>query len=81
MMYLVHIAAYLGLLVTASGFVGMHFAVREKSAYLRIAALILVIGGILGLLCILYYSFTYWQQGFFATPAPIHSMGRVPPMQ
>lgn len=81
MMYLVHIAAYLGLIVTAAGFVGFHFAAKEKCSYLRTAAWILLIGGVLGLLCIFYYSFAYWQQGYFMTPMPMHQMSSMMPMQ
>jgi len=68
-MYLAHIATFLGLAVLASGFVAFHFARRSQSQPLRIAGLILVIGGVLGLVCILYYSLKYWRAGYFETPA------------
>lgn len=68
-MYFAHIATFMGLAVTAGGFVAFHFARKEQSLPLRIAGLILVMGGILGLSCILYYSLKYWRAGDFETPA------------
>lgn len=72
MMYLAHIAAFLGLIVIAGGFIGLHFSRRENSTPLNIAAWILLIGGALGLGCMVYYSASYWQQGYFTTPMPMH---------
>ena len=72
-MYVVHIAAFLGILVIAGGFVVLHFAKQENSTPLNAAALILLIGGALGLGCIVYYSASYWQQGYFTTPMPMHN--------
>jgi len=67
--YLAHIATFLGLAVLAGGFIGLHFAHRSQSSQLRVAGFILVIGGILGLSCILYYSLKYWRAGSFEFPA------------
>ena len=70
MLYLVPIAMYLGAMVTAAGFIIMHYAVRRSSALLRIASFILIIGGILGLFCMASYSYVYWQEGYFTTLMP-----------
>lgn len=66
MMFVLHIAAFMGLLVTAGGFAVWHLANRERSASLRIAACLLIIGGTLGLACILSYGYIYWMQGGFS---------------
>lgn len=68
-MYLAHIATFLGLAVLAGGFIALHFARRSPSPQLRTAGLILVIGGILGLSCILYYSLKYLHAGYFESPS------------
>src|SRR5688572_27846111 len=69
MMYVMHIASFYGLSLVAAGFVAFYFARRQQSSHLKAAAWILVIGGALGLSCILYYSLKYWQQGYFERPA------------
>lgn len=77
-MYFAHFVTFLGLIVVAAGFVAFHFARKEQSLHLRVAGWVLVIGGALGLGCILYYSLKYWQQGDFARPAAMmmhHGMG------
>ena len=77
MMYLMHIAIFLGLIVTAAGIVGLRFAAKERSGHFRLASWILIIGGILSLACMTYYNFKYWQAGYFETPFPMmsHMMG------
>lgn len=70
MMYLVHIAAFLGLSIIAAGIASLHFAARERSGPLRGTAWVLLVGGTLGLGCIVYYSLKYWQDGYFETPMP-----------
>ncbi len=74
MMFLLHIAAFLGAAVLAGGFVGLHFAAKTNSAHIRNAAWLLLVVGILGLGCIMFYSFSYWQQGAFTTATPMRNM-------
>ena len=71
MMYVAHIAWSIELIIVAAGFVIFHLAVKEKSSLLKTAALILIIGGVLGLGCSAYYSFKYWQDGSFETLMPM----------
>lgn len=81
MMYMMHIASFLGLIVVAAGFVAFHFACEEKSKPLKIAGWILTVGGVLGLLCMIYYSLLYWRQGYFTMPMSMHQMSMAMPMQ
>ncbi len=68
MMYLAHIAFAIELLVIGAGFVVLHFAADKRSLHLKIVAWVPLIGGAASLGCNLYYSYTYWQQGYFSTP-------------
>lgn len=73
MMYLMHIAVFVGLLVIAAGIVGLRFAVKERSGHFRLASWILIIGGVGSIGCMGYYGLKYWQAGYFETPFPMMS--------
>ena len=80
MMYLVHFTAFVGYAVLAAGFVAFHFARGTQSLHLRVAGWVLVIGGVIGLSCILYYSLKYWRAGYFERPVAMmmpHPDGRM----
>ena len=38
MMYLMHIAVFFGLIVTAAGIVGLRFAAKERSGHFKLAS-------------------------------------------
>lgn len=61
------IAGILEIMAVAAGFVLLHFSKKEAPApMLKIAALILIIGGLSAGACTAYYWFSYQSAGMFA---------------
>ena len=73
MMYLMHIAIFFGLIVTAAGIAGLRFAAKERSGHFKLASWILIIGGVGSIACMSYFSVKYWHDGYFDTPCPMMS--------
>lgn len=67
-MFQMHIAYSLELLVLGAGLVLIYFGVKQSSQILKVGGYILTIVTALNMLCTLYYSVLYWNQGYFQTP-------------
>lgn len=63
------IAGILEIAVIAAGLITFYFANKEKSALLKGAAWLMIIGGIAVGLCTTYWWFTYHKRGYFEHPA------------
>lgn len=75
MMFESHIAYGVTLLALVAAAALLGFSARTesccKSLMKAVAYLVLVLGG-LNLLCTTYYTFKYWQDGYFKTPYGQH---------
>lgn len=65
------IAGILEIAVIAAGLITLYFAGKEKSALLKTAAWLMILGGIAVGLCTTYWWFKYYSQGDFEHPAII----------
>ena len=63
--FLGDIASVLELFAIAGGLVLLHFARKESSALLKVAAIILIVGGILAGACTITYWLHYQASGQF----------------
>lgn len=68
MMFVIHLVTIHAALILAGGFVLFHFAKKQHSRYLRVAAWILVSAAVFTLGCNSYYGYKYWKEGRFEKP-------------
>ncbi len=67
-MFQMHIAYSLELLVLGAGLALIYFGLKQTNQMLKVGGYILTIVTVLNMLCTLYYSVLYWNQGYFQTP-------------
>lgn len=69
--FLGDIAFMLEVFALATGLLIYHFGIKEKSKLIKLAAVILILAGIFGMVCTGYYWFEYYSQGAFDTAYPV----------
>lgn len=67
------IAGILEIAVIAAGLIILYFADKEKSALLKSAAWLMIIGGVAVGLCTTYWWFTYHGRGYFEHPVAVQA--------
>ncbi len=75
MMFMFHSAVMLALIAVALGIGLIVWALRNEgpgTVLAKVFGWLIVVIAILAVLCSTYYSFIYWQSGYFQTP--IHMM-------
>jgi len=68
-MFTADIAVTLQIAMIGMGFVVLHFSKKENSDYMKAGALLMIIGGILGILCTVTWTLKYHAMGAFDNPA------------
>lgn len=64
-MFMAHIAVILEIMALAAGLITLHFAVKFHSKLIKTAGILLIVFGVGGYICTVYYAVQYFFMGHY----------------